>query len=118
MSQHLIEKLKKSRETSIAAGGFTFTVRRPTDLEVVELRQVDIRQGDILSRFVVGWDGVTEMDIIPGGDGAPVPFESELFMAWVEDRPDLWAPLTNAALSAYDAHQKAAEAALKKPAAG
>ncbi len=114
----LLEKLKKSRETHVEAGGFTFTVRRPTDLEVVEMRGKPLTQGDIMARYVTGWSGVREMDIIPGGDGVAVPFETALFLDWAADQPDLWAPLTEAILKAYDDPQKRQDDALKKPEPG
>jgi hypothetical protein len=118
MSAHLIEKLKKSRETQVEAGGKRFTVRRPTDLEVMEMRGQALKQGDIMERFVIGWPDMQEIDIIPGGSAVPVPFSTELFMEWVADKAELWAPLTQAILSAYEAHQTQVEEQLKKPGAG
>jgi len=114
----LIDKVRKARETQVEAGGFGFTVRRPTDMEIVDIRGESLKQGDILQRYVLGWSGVTELDIIPGGDGVAVAFETALFMEWIADRPDLWAPLTNAILALYGQHQQRLEAALKKPEPG
>lgn len=118
MSQLLIDKIRKARQTNVETGGFTFTVRRPTDMEVVEMRSANLKQGDIMAKFVVGWSGITELDIIPGGTAALVPFSPELFIEWIADRPSLWAPLTDAILSAYDTHQKSLGEALGKPEAG
>lgn len=117
MSQHLIEKIRKSRETQAEAGGGKFTIRRPTDLEVSVLRGTALKQGDLLEKFVTGWD-LKELDIIPGGDGAPVPFSTDLFMEWVADHPEVWGPLCNAILNAYENHLAKTDAALGKPEAG
>jgi len=114
----LIQKLRKSRENSVTAGKFRFTVRRPTDMEAVSLSGTRQSQGDILQRFVVGWSAVTELDIIPGGTGVDVAFDAELFMEWVADRPELWQPLVSAVLDAYDTHQKKLDDSLGKPDAG
>jgi hypothetical protein len=115
----LIDKIKKARETQVEAGGYTFTVRRPTDMEVIDIRGSDqLKQGDIMQRFVLGWSGVTELDIIPGGSNTPVEFDTALFMEWVADRPQLWAPITSAILEAYGLHQQRLDDALKKPAPG
>jgi len=81
------------------------------------MRGVTLKEGDILQRFVIGWN-LTELDIIPGGTSVSVPFETELFMDWVADRPDLWSPLTAAVLDAYDAYQAQLDATLGKPEAG
>lgn len=114
----LLEKLKKSRESNVTAGDFAFTVRRPTDLEVAGMSGQQLKQGDILERYVTGWSGVKEIDIIPGGDPVPAVFTTELFIDWVADKPDLWGALTEAVLTAYDKHQKSLDDSLKKPGAG
>lgn len=113
----LIEKLKKSRESQVEAGLFNFTVRRPTDMEVANMGGEIIREGDIMRRFVVGWD-VKELDIIPGGTGVAIPFETELFIEWVADKPNLWEPLTKAITTAYETHRASVDDALGKPHAG
>lgn len=118
MSANLIEKLKKARETQVTADGHTFTVRRPTDMEVVDMRNQTFKQGDILERFVIDWQGINEIDIIPGGTTVEVPFSTGLFMEWIADRPKLWPPLIEAILTAYDTHQKSLGDALGKPEPG
>jgi hypothetical protein len=114
----LIAKLKKARETLVSVSGFNFTIRRPTDLEVLNLRGAELKQGDIMSRFVVDWGEMKEIDIIPGGNPVPVPFDSDLFMAWAADRPDLWGPLTDAILTAYADHQAQVAESLGKSSTG
>ncbi len=118
MSQHLIDKLREYRRLTVASGRVVFTVRRPTDLEMIDLRSRVIKQGDILGDFVEDWSGITELDIIPGGDGSIVDFSKSLFMEWVADHPEHWEPLTGAILSAYSEHQKKQADLLKKPNAG
>ena len=118
MNDNLIQKLKKSRETNVEAGGFDFTIRRPTDMEIVELNGKTLQQGDILERFVTNWSGIQEIDIIPGGTTIDVPFSTGLFMEWVADKPELWAPLIEAITGAYESHQKALEETLGKPKPG
>lgn len=118
MSANLIEKLKKSRETQVTVDGFTFTVRRPTDMEFVDMRNMTLKQGDFLERFVIDWQRVGEIDIIPGGTTVAVPFSTDLFMEWIADRPKLWAPLIEAIISSYNTHQKSQGDALGKPEPG
>lgn len=110
----LIEKIRAARQKNIEAGGYTFTVRRPTDIEVLQMRGQNVREGDILKRFVVGWDNVKELDLIPGGTGMPVEFDSDLFIEWIADRPDLWAPIIAAVNDGYEQHQKDSEQRLGK----
>lgn len=99
----LAEKLRKARETMVPVGGFEFTIRRPTDLEAQRLR-VAVSPGELIP-FVVGWDKVREMDVLPaGGDGKPLPFDAAVCFEWLADRPDLLGPLVTAIGEAYKAH--------------
>lgn len=107
----LAEKLRKAREKQVEVGGFTFTVRRPTDVEAIRLRQ-GVELSDLLG-FVVGWHGVRELDLIPGGDPHPLPFDAEVAREWLADRPDLLNPLIDAVIDTYRAHVKALEDAAK-----
>lgn len=117
-TDNLIKKIQKAREITINAGKFSFTVRRPTDLEMLYLRGQDVRQGDLLEKFVTGWFGVTELDLIPGGTGVPVDFDSKLFMEFVSDRPELWGPLANGIMDSYAQHRQKLDDALGEPNAG
>lgn len=108
----LVDKLRRAREERVEAGGFTFTVRRPTDIEMLEMRG----GGSVsrLLRFVVGWDGVKESDLIPGGDPHPLPFDAEACAEWLSDRPDLLNPLAARIMERYQEHaEKLADAAKK-----
>lgn len=101
----LVEKIKRAREFQIESGGFTFTVRRPTDLEWIELRERSMARAVI--PFVVGWSGVKELDLIPGGDPHPLPFNADVCTAWLEDRIDLLPPLVEGIVNAYQEHIRA-----------
>ncbi|HET8870270.1 MAG TPA: hypothetical protein VFM48_07480 [Aquabacterium sp.] len=95
----LIEKLKRSRQSVVEAGGFTFTIRRPTDLEVSEMHgRINARN---LIQFVVGWSGVREADLINGGDPHPVEFDVQLAEEWLSDRGDLMSILSPKIIGAY-----------------
>ena len=48
----LADKIRKSRESQVSAGGFTFTIRRPTDMDMMEFNKV--KTTDHLIRFIVG----------------------------------------------------------------
>lgn len=114
MSQIIIEKLQKARERQVFAGGIGFTVRRPTDLEMIDINRDGMAQRDILRRFVLNWDA-KEIDLLPGGTPKAVAFDAELFMEWVSDKPDCWAPLIEAIVDGYRQHQAQQEESLKKP---
>jgi len=110
MSAALIAKLLRSRESSVVAAGRTFTVRRPTDADALGLSGSTAIT--LAQRFVVGWD-LQELDIIPGGGPDKVPFDAELWAAWMVDRPELWQPLSDAIVAAYSQHADARKDAEK-----
>lgn len=106
---NLIERLRKSRHRRVEAGGHAFTVRRPTDLEMVRLQG---RDAYALLDFVVGWD-LHEIDLVPGGSAVPAPFDAELWREWVADHPHLWQPLIEAVQAAWVEHAQVLEDAAK-----
>lgn len=107
----LIDKLRRAREKTVPVGGFSFLIRRPTDVDMMALAG----HGSIarLFPFVIGWQGVRELDLIPGGDPHPAPFEADACAEWLADRPDLAGPVVEAILASYDEHSKALETAAK-----
>ena len=103
----LVEKIRKARETKVEAGGFTFVIRRPTGLEMAEMPAIS--RGRAILPFVIGWEGVREIDIAPGGDPHPLKFDADVCAEWLGDRLDILAPLATAVFDAYTAHQAALE---------
>lgn len=104
----LADKIRRARESRVEVADFAFVIRRPTPVEMSSLS---------LSRdfagCVVGWDKVREMDLIPGGDPHPLAFDPDACREWLHDRPDLYGPVVEAVISAYQAHVEALETAAK-----
>lgn len=110
MSSVLKEKLLRSRELGVPAGGHVFTVRRPTAADVLKFKGCgDV---EIIQRCTVGWD-LAEVDVIPGGGPEKVPFDKDLFEVWIVDQPEMWPELAGAILDAYLKHEEAKKAAAK-----
>ena len=109
----LIAAIRRARQVNVEAGGFTFTVRRPTDLEVVQLQNDGLSAAELVQRFVIGWQGVQEIHLVPGGTSVAVPFDAALWREWIADQPDLWAPISSAIMQSYAAHRAALEDAAK-----
>ena len=106
----LIERMRKARQRQVEAGGFQFTVRRPTDLEAAKLGHATTQ--DLLA-YVVGWSGVQEIHLIPGGVAVDVPWSDEVCREFLADRPDLWSPIIDAVIAAYTTHTATLESAVK-----
>ena len=107
----LSEKIRKAREIRVDVGGKTFIIRRPTTLDMIDL------QGKSAARailpHIIGWEGVTSLDLYPGGDAAPVPFDTDACSEWLADRVDLLGPIAQAAVDSYDTHRKQIDADAK-----
>ena len=99
----LIEKIRKSRESKVTAGGFTFIIRRPTALEMIEIQNQP--RGRAILQFVIGWENVTLLDMMPGGDPNPLDYDADVAAEWLTDRLDILAPLADAIFESYRAHE-------------
>lgn len=111
----LAEKLRKARESVVPVGGFHFTLLRPTELEMIEMRAGDQPKGRAVLPYIIGWDAaVTSLAVgVPGGDAHPIPFDPALRNEWLTDRLDLLQPLADAVFEAYRAHEARQDAAKK-----
>lgn len=104
----LADRIRRARESQVEAGGFVFTIRRPTDAEAVSLGGLDAV--GIMRRFVVNWN-LKEIDLVPGGSPVDAAFDAEAFGEWVSDQPQTIATLSTAIVEAYQAHvEKRSEA--------
>lgn len=100
------EKMRRARESKVTIGGHGFTVRRPTQLQIVQMQREHggmSLEGAV--QFYTAWD-FTELDLgLPGGTGAEVPFEHEALQEWVADHPEHWADFIKGVTDAYQKHQ-------------
>lgn len=116
----ILEKIRQARQKTVKVGGYTFVVKRPTDFQMLQQPELqgDFLQSDLLKQFVIGWENVTEADLIPDGSDTVIEFSSEVFMAWVEDQPQLWGPLIDQVTQLYAAHLSQRSENEKKLASG
>ena len=107
----LTDKIRRAREVRVPAGEFTFVIRRPTDVEWIEIAGQSTARAVL--PFVIGWEGVKELAMIPGGDPHPLPFDSEACSEWLSDRIDLLPILLEAFVKSYEAHIEQRSVAVK-----
>jgi hypothetical protein len=130
----LLEKLRRSRESNVEAGGFTFTIRRPTAYQlgqITDRSEVEVnddasgqvktiqvpKDEPMLRRFVVGWN-VKEIDIIPGGDATPAAFDADLLIEWLQEQPAIWQVLIAEIWQLYTRRDSEVADGLGKPVDG
>lgn len=115
MAQDFKAKILASRERWVDACGYRFLIRRMADIPLARLWANTKGSGDfsieLVLRQVVGWDGITEAVLAPGGGDEPVPFDEELFRLWVEDRGDVFNALFDAVSAENQRHREAKEEA-------
>lgn len=100
----LSQRMRRAREVRVPAGKYTFVIERPTPEDIAELRGGVSHAA--LKRFVIGWEGVTELDLgLPGGDPHPLPFDADACSEWLADRPDLMDVVGDAVLQAWVAYR-------------
>ena len=114
-----------AREFPVAAGGFTFTLRLPTQHEIdIEATRARMHEGDIdpaqltiirrrlLERAVVGWDGVTWGHLADGSGGEPAEISADAVALLLDSDTDLAETLDAAFVARLaERNNKRAEAA-------
>ncbi len=114
MSNSLIARMRKNRELKVTVGKFVFNCRRPTDVEAIQIYRGNQSAFDqIAAEYVIGWEGVTDNDIVGGGGTDPTPFDATLWAEWCADHPEFWGPIATAVMEAYTLHRDAIEGAQK-----
>jgi hypothetical protein len=111
----LADRIRRQRESRLQVGRFTFIVRRPTQLEMDEIKGTLIAGSNrakarALFPFIAGWEGVTEGDLINGGPAQPVPFDPEACAEWLEDATDVLPAVLNGIAEAFTSYQAKREA--------
>lgn len=99
----LVQKIRKARESRVEVGGYTFIVLRPTALDMTEIAAAS--RGRAILPFIIGWEGVKELDIIPGGDPHPLEFDADVCTEWLCDRIDLLGPIATKAFELFVEYQ-------------
>lgn len=118
----LIAALKRRREKWIdVAEGKRVKITRPPETEMGALLKVDgdrklwavgIEQ---VQRYVVGWEGYTEADLLGEGVGAsdPLPFDAELWRLVCADDVELMTKVADGILNAVVGHLAAKDESAK-----
>jgi hypothetical protein len=117
MDDATCKKILAQREEWVTSGRLRFLVRRPAELVIARLRAKHRDNADFVLELVrtavVGWDSVDEAALYAGGGDQPVQFDTETFIAWVEDQPEVYGEIAAGVLNAIQAH-KARQAAAEK----
>lgn len=110
----LADKIRASRRMTIEYGKIKFYGRRPSVEEFAQLHRDSIHDAEIAKRFVDGWEGVKEKDLIAGGTTEPVSFDKELFSEFIADNPEAWKVIASAMIDAINARIAEKETSEKK----
>lgn len=88
----ILERLRAAREEWVKVGTFELLFRRPTRFQMAQWAGGDGHTLDArvpLRESVIGWRGVTEIMVVPGGEGRALDFDLEACLEWLEDNPAL-----------------------------
>lgn len=109
----LLDRLRAARQTwARLSGEIEVCIRRPTDLDLATHRDRDAAAW--LRECLCDWRGVRELDVVPGGSGKAAPFDADVAIEWLKDRPDDFVTAWKALDAAIEAHVKAKGDAAKK----
>lgn len=107
------ERMRKAREAQVEVNGHKYTIRRPTEAQRAEwLRNEGISPLELVRRCVISWD-LLETDLLAGGNPIPAEFTADAFAEYVNDKIDLWEPLSEAIKQAIESRLGSLEDAKK-----
>jgi hypothetical protein len=110
---NLAEKIRKARETQVEVDGHKYTIRRPTDAQRNEWARIKgFSPLEMVRKCVIDWD-LLEVDLLAGGSPTPAEFSEDAFAEYVNDKTELWAPLSKAIAEVIEARLKSIEEAKK-----
>jgi hypothetical protein len=113
----LIAQLRKAREFEVTVGGITFYGTCPTYsklMRIINSTETDSADAVMAQRAVTNWLGVTEADVIKGGDvNKELPFDQKLFDELIFDRADWWKPISIEITKSVMSRQMVKEAEIK-----
>lgn len=92
----LLERIRSGREFSVdLAAGKKLRMRRPLQAQMPRFRGGLSLQ--ILSEYAVGWDGITEADVLPPGVGgdAKAEFSQEIVFEVLGDKAEWYEAAAN-----------------------
>lgn len=99
--ERLEEAARKAREFTHTSGERVLTLRKPTQAEAIAIANRHglgsaLRNGTgawlwlryQLEEAIVGWTGVRERDLVPGGDSAPVSWSPRAVRLLLDNMPE------------------------------
>ena len=110
-ASQLLARLRERREIEVQVGaGKKVTILRPREAEFSEFVGTDGKMFagvEHVRKYVVGWDGITEADLLGPELGAsdPAPFSRELWEEVVSDKLAWLKPVAVALLKAIADHR-------------
>jgi hypothetical protein len=75
----LKDKIRQGRVLKLKFEHMTFHCKRPTYEQVGQCFAQEASDAEVARRFVVGWEGVRESDLLKGEPDTEVAFDRELF---------------------------------------
>lgn len=103
----LAEKIRASRNLTIEVAHMKFHARRPSIEEFGAIYQEGTKDPEMARRFVTGWEGVRECDLLRGGSEEPVAYDPDLWREAVSDLPEVWREICAALVKAAKEHMDA-----------
>lgn len=103
----LADKIRAARNLTIEVGGMRFFARRPTVEEYGALYRDGVKDPDIARRFITGWEGVRECDLMVGGAEELIAFDSAIWSEAISDMPEVWRAICAKLTAATESHLEA-----------
>lgn len=95
----LADRLREQRKVTVKVGDLTFHARRATIEEFSRYALDRILDSEVSRLHVTDWNNVKECDIIDGGSKEIIPFDRDVFVEVIGDKPEWFSAIAKEVLS-------------------
>lgn len=87
---NLVERIRQERKFKHQIGNIIFTIQIPKiNYFVKNLQNEELTGDEVIQENIINWEGITENDFFGDDSDTPVPFDREILIEYLSDRPQV-----------------------------
>ncbi len=109
----LAARIKEEQRMEVKVSHMTFICIRPTWEQTLDSYRKEETDYQIARKFLIGWSGVKESDLLPGAEEKEIPYNKQLFDLASGNMEEVVQAISQQVITASTEYKKKEEAAAK-----